>query len=232
MIYKKKNLGCSIGRVYYYLFDAIIHNTLKPGDALSEAEIAATLKSSRTPVREAMMILESEGLVTRYPSRGCFVAQISERDVKEIFELRILLETCALRRSYSLIDAEQLNDLEKTLLALTPDTPVEEYFESDRELHTLLLSYCGNGRLIDFLGILNAQIERLRVISAGRPNRLAESRLEHLELTRALRLRDLPLAERLLADHIAHVRDSTLAVCKYMHSAQDVFVSYKYDRNA
>jgi DNA-binding GntR family transcriptional regulator len=222
MIYKQKKPGGSSGRVYQYLFDEIVHNRLKPGTPLSEAEMAARLESSRTPVREALMILESEGLVTRYPSRGCFVAQILVRDVEEIFQLRSVLEICALRNSYMLIEDAHLADLEQRLLALSPDSPASEYYETDRDLHRLLLAYCGNGRLLDFLGILNAQIERVRVISASKPLRLAQSREEHLDLVRALRARDPALAEERLATHIANVRDSTIEVCKYMDSLLEV----------
>lgn len=218
MIYKQNSLAGSTGRAYQYLFDEIIYNHLKPGAPLSEADIAAKLEISRTPVREAMMILEREGIVVRYPSRGCFVSQITVQDVHEIFELRIQLELCALRSSYKLIADEQLAAQEEKLRALTPDSPAEAYFETDRELHSLLLDYCGNGRLVDFLCILNAQIERVRVISAGKPDRLAESRREHLEFVNVLRERDIKRAESLLVAHIGNVRDSTVTVCKYMNS--------------
>lgn len=219
MIFKQSKLVGSTGKVYKYLFDAIVYNHLKPGEALSEADIAAKLEISRTPVREALMILESEGIVTRYPSRGCFVSQITSRDVEEIFELRAQLELCALHNSYSLITDHELEALEEKLVALTPDSPKEAYFEADRELHHLILAYCGNARLVDFIGILNAQIERVRVISASRPHRLTESREEHLALARAMRKRDLPTAQQLLKVHIENIRNSALEVCRFMKMA-------------
>ncbi len=223
MIYKKKNLGGSTGKVYEYLFDEIIQNRIKPGGAISEADIAARLKSSRTPVRDAMLVLESEGLITRYPSRGCFVSPVTVQDVEEIFELRTLLEVSALRRALPLIPDELLENLETRLLALSPEKAAEAYYETDRELHSLILGYCGNGRLLDFLGILNAQIERVRVISAKKPDRLLHSRQEHLELVAALRRRDLPQAEALLIAHIGNVRNNAIEVCKYMDIADQTF---------
>jgi Transcriptional regulators len=216
MIFKQRNLGGSTGKVYQYLFDEIIYNRLKPGAALSEAEIALTLKISRTPVREALMILESEGIINRYPSRGCFVAMITVKDVEEIFELRRVLEVQALRNAIMRIQDEELSALERKLEALTPESSQSEYFETDRELHSLLYKCCGNNRLVDFLGILNAQIERVRVISAGKPSRLSQSRLEHIGLVRSLSARNLEETEKLLVEHISNVRDSTLEVCKYM----------------
>ncbi len=219
MIYRRNNLQGSTGRVYQYLFNAILQNQMKPGEAISEADVAARLNSSRTPVREAMMILESEGILNRYPSRGCFVAQLTVPDVEEIFELRILLELCALRRAYNRIGSEELDRLQHNLEALTPDSSPEAYYETDRELHTLLLKYCGNGRLLDFLGVLNAQIERVRVISASKPSRLSQSRLEHLAIVAGLKARDLPLVTRLLEEHIGNVRDSTKEVCALMNTS-------------
>jgi DNA-binding GntR family transcriptional regulator len=221
MIYKPKNLTGATGKVYQYLFNEIVRNGMKPGDAISEADIAARLQSSRTPVREAMMILESEGILNRYPSRGCFVAQMTVPDVEEIFELRILLELCALRRAYSRIGDEELDALQAKLEALTPESATDAYYETDRELHSLLLKYCGNGRLLAFLGVLNAQIERVRVISASKPNRLAKSRREHLGLVRAIRARDLPQAEKLLEEHIGNVRDSTREVCMLVNTSPE-----------
>ncbi len=218
MIFKQNKFAASTGKVYQYLFGEIIYGRLKPGTALSEVEIADKLTISRTPVREALMKLESDGLVVRYPSRGCFVSEITVHDVEEIFELRIQLEICALRNSYRRISEKEFENLEAKLEALTQETAMDEYYETDRELHSLILNYCGNNRLIDFLGILNAQIERLRVISASNPRRLGSSRSEHLDIVKAMRAYDLPLAEKLLAAHIGNVRDSTIEVCKYMHT--------------
>lgn len=226
MIYKKNHMEGSIERVYRYLFDQIINNHLKPGEALSEVEIATAMSSSRTPVREALTLLESEGLVRRYPRRGCFVAEVTIDDLEEIFELRINMEVCALRKSYGLISNDELSRLEKDLLSLKPDSKPKAYYDSDRALHSLIIQNCGNGRLVDFLGILNAQIERLRYISAMKPERLPLSRNEHLQIVRAMQSRDLSLAEKLLTSHIEHVRDSTRDVCRYLNNAEHAVFKY------
>jgi DNA-binding GntR family transcriptional regulator len=216
MIYKQQNLSGATQRVYDHLFGEIISGRLPPGLVLSEAEIAKNLQSSRTPVREVLMILESYGLVKRYPGRGCFVAEITQHDVEEIFELRLQLELCALRNAYARISSDQLIILERQLLELTPDSDPNDYYVTDRALHELLFSYCGNSRLVDFLGILNGQIERVRCISAMRPSRLLESRAEHLEIVHAIRDGDLPKTEEMLTRHILNVRDSTVGVCLQM----------------
>lgn len=217
MIYKQQNLSGATGRVYEHLFGEIISGRLPPGAVLSEVEIAKNLNSSRTPVREVLMVLESYGLVKRYPGRGCFVTEITQHDVEEIFELRLQLELCALQNAYTKIGSDQLDFLEEQLNALGSDSDPNEYYITDRTLHELLFSYCGNSRLVDFVGILNGQIERVRLISAMRPARLIESRLEHLEIIHALRACDLPKAEEMLTRHIKNVRDSTILVCLQMN---------------
>ncbi len=219
MIFKQQRSTGSTGKVYQHLFEEIVYGRLKPGVALSEVEIAAALSISRTPVREALMKLESDGLVTRFPSRGCFVADITLHDVEEIFELRTQLEICALKNSYKLITAEELLNMRETLDSLSPDTPVTDYYDADRQLHSLVLHYCGNNRLIDFLSVLYAQIERVRVISSSKPHRLVNSKSEHLAIVDALIERDLPKAVELLGIHINNVRDSSIEVCKYMNMA-------------
>lgn len=217
MIYKQQHLSGATGRVYDYIFGEIISGRLPPGTVLSEAEIAKNLVSSRTPVREALMLLESYGLVKRYPGRGCFVAEITQHDVEEIFQLRLQLELCALRNAYSRISREQLDFLQEQLDSLGPDSEPNKYYITDRTLHELLFAYCGNSRLVDFVGILNGQIERVRLISAMRPARLTESRQEHLEIVRALRASNLPRAEEMLTRHIENVRDSTILVSLQMN---------------
>jgi DNA-binding GntR family transcriptional regulator len=132
------------------------------------------------------------------------------------------MELCALRNAYARISSDQLDVLEEQLNALGPDSKPNDYYVTDRALHELFFSYCGNSRLVDFVGILNGQIERVRFISAMRPARLIESRQEHLEIIHALRACDLPKAEEMLSRHIQNVRDSTILVCLKMNVREHI----------
>lgn len=140
-------------------------------------------------------MLEGDGLVKRYPGRGYLVTEITPQDVDEIFELRLQLELLALRKAYAVLSPELLRGLEAQLERLGKDSSPDEYYCADRTLHELLAQYCGNARLQAFLNTLDSQIERVRYISARRPDRLTESRLEHLDIIHALMAQDLPLAE-------------------------------------
>lgn len=202
------------GRIYEEVFRQILHGDLEGGALISESDIAKQMESSRTPVREALLMLEGEGLVRRYPGRGYLVAEITPQDVDDIFELRIQLELLALRRAYSVLTPELLQDMKGQLECLDENSSPDDFYRADRRLHELLALYCGNSRLQAFLDTLDSQIERVRYISARRPERLRESREEHLAIIRALMERDLPQAEVMLARHIQNVSESTKAVCR------------------
>lgn len=212
-IFYHNNLSGATRKVYDYIFDGIINNRLLPGSAISELEISKKLQTSRSPVREAMMVLESEGMVRRYPGRGCFVTEITVQDINEIFGLRVLLEAEALRRSFELITPQELDALERELTALTPEDSEDTYYETDRHLHELIINNCGNVRLMLILRTLNGQIEQFRRVAAKQPQRLRASRQEHLAIVAALQARDLERSSQLLAEHICNVKAATLNVC-------------------
>ena len=96
---------------YNYIKEEILSNRLQPDEPILELAISEKLKMSRTPIREAMRELESEGLIVSYPSRGSFVTALSPYDVEEIGELRILLEGWALERSINRITEEELDEI-------------------------------------------------------------------------------------------------------------------------
>lgn len=201
-------------QAYEYLLEAILANKLPPGAPIIETEIAAALNTSRTPVREALKALESDGLVSHYPLKGTFVSEITPYDVEEIFHLRTMLEICALQLAYDKITAEELDKVEKLFLALGAASPRQDYHIADRRLHALIVDKAGNSRLKQFLNILNVQIERFRRIAAMEPNRSTSSRKEHLEIIENLRRKDLAACEESLRRHLNSVKDSTLDTVK------------------
>lgn len=167
-------------------------------------------------MREALKLLEAEGLVKVVPQRGTFVSELSTQDVEEIFALREALEVLALHVAIRNIPRAELDRLEQFLSTLSPASPPEQFFESDRWLHGLIVKHGGNQRLAHFLDSLNAQVEQVRRISALRPNRLDMSMREHLGIVRAIQARDLTAAEAELRQHTQNVKQSTLEVCRNM----------------
>lgn len=202
--------------VYDYLLEAILSNQLPPGAPIIETEISTALKTSRTPVREALKTLEADGLVSHYPLKGTFVSEITPYDVEEIFNLRIMLETSALQLAYDKIADEELTRVEDMFLKLTSDSSKEDYAKADKSLHSLIVDKAGNYRLKQFLNILNVQIERFRRIAAIEPTRLTHSRAEHLEILAMLRRKDLAACQESLKNHLNKVKASTLETARMM----------------
>lgn len=204
------------GFTYEYLFEKIVSNALSPGEPLVENDICNLLHVSRTPVREALRKLETEGLVYKIPDRGTFVREITYEDIMEIMEVRILFETHALQNCIRNAPDHDIQQLEERLTALGPDSDPNDYYDVDREIHLMIMRYCPNMRIQSYLRTLNAQLERLRRVSAMMPKRLSKSREEHLELVRAIRDRDYDTARDVLVVHLENVQGSVIEAYQMM----------------
>jgi len=202
-------------KAYDYIYKEILSNRLLPGDPVSEADLASKLGLSRTPVREALKILDTEGLVKIIPNRGTFVTEISVQDVEEIFSLRELFELHALKTSYKFIPDDTLNMLEERIKSVVKSDELEKHYEVDELFHSTIINHCGNSRLINFRNMINSQIMMMRKISSQDPNHFDISRTEHLEMIEALKARDLATAEELLSRHITSIKKRIIEVLLY-----------------
>lgn len=201
-------------QAYIYLKNAILTDQLLPDEPIPELAVARELKMSRTPIREAMRKLESEGLVVSYPSRGSFVTSLSPYDVEEIYELRSLLEIWALERSIMRISDEELNTVEECFEKAGQESNWEMFHEADRALHGLIVGKAGSRRLFEFINILYSQIERIRCISAKNRDRIQKSYREHMEIIRRIRERDVQKSKVALSVHLRSVTDSAVEAAK------------------
>lgn len=201
---------------YDYLYNSIVSHELIPGQAIVEQEISDRLNISRTPVREALNQLTAEGLVRSIKGRGTFVEEISEHDVEEIFELRIIFEEIALKAAINEFTDKEIIELQQMFESLKCDDPPEEFYKCDRKLHEMIKDHGHNRRMIYFLNTINSQLERLRRISSMEPNRLEKSRREHLELIYAIKERNVDEAVEQLRLHLMNVKKSTLSICRQM----------------
>lgn len=199
---------------YTYLKEQILSGKLLPETPISELQVSKTLEISRTPIREAIRDLESEGLLVTYPSRGAFVASISPYDMEEIYELRILLETWALEKSIGRITDQELASMEEEFQTAHKADDWQTLHEADRDLHRLITERAGSRRLMAFLDTLNAQIERIRRISSKEPERSERSFEEHMEIIRCIRSRDLEKSKDALKRHLRSVADSAIATAR------------------
>ncbi|MRN05854.1 GntR family transcriptional regulator [Lactobacillus sp. 0.1XD8-4] len=201
---------------YNFIRKEIVQNRLHPNEVISENQITDQLNMSRTPVREAMKQLVADGLV-EMRGRENVVTPLTASDVQEVYELRSLLETYALKKTINLIPEFKLNEIEKEFEEAYQHKNWDDYLEVDTEFHGLITHIAGYGRLKQFLKILKAQTARTRHVSSYNPHRMGHSIEEHKEIINWIRKRNLDEAEKALAYHLQKVYDSVKSYLNYLN---------------
>ena len=196
--------------VFETLRDAIITQVLKPGERLMEIQLADEMGVSRTPVREAIRKLELEGLVIMVPRKGAYVAGVSMKDIHEVYEVRAALEMLAVSLAAERITDEELDALERQVLRESEAEASEDTDEHtldnivyiDTTFHDIIYQAANNQRLVQFLNILQEQLQRFRAASLSRPGRSKTALEEHKQIIEALADRNGDLAAKLAKEHI------------------------------
>jgi len=194
------------------LRDAIRKGILEPGERLMEVQVAEELGISRTPVREAIRKLEQEGYVIMMPRRGTYVSDVSESDIKEIFEIRSALEALATGLAARRIEQEELETLQSMLFEIEgyiKQNDIEKIVETDIKFHGLLYQVSRNERLVNIISNLKEQLARFRTLSMSYPGRLYETLEEHSEMVEAIANGDVSAA-RDAAEHHMERAEKTL----------------------
>jgi DNA-binding GntR family transcriptional regulator len=184
--------------IHALLGERIVRGDLLPGNRLQDVQLAAELGVSRTPVREALLRLEREGLVESDPNRGFFVAQLSRKDALEIYPIVWALECLALD-SCELPAPRQIQALRQInaeMAAVTAD-PLRRQ-ELDLLWHQTLLESCPNERLKEFLAALKQIVRRYECVYMRDPALVRRSVRDHAEILEALVKKKPKLARRLL----------------------------------
>lgn len=191
------------------LREAILRGTLKGGQLLPQAEIAAQLGVSRIPVREALYQLEGEGWITTRPHRGAVVAELTFAELQEICELRTLLETTLLRAALPNLTGELLNKAEAILDSIDGNDDRAAHWGAENwRFHALLYAPARRPRFLAMSKTLHDNADRyLRMYRQMLLNYIDQGQREHRRLLAACRQQDSALACMLLAEHIAGVED-------------------------
>jgi len=184
------------------LREAIINGVLIPGERLMEIQLAEEMGVSRTPVREAIRKLELEGFVVMIPRKGAYVAGVSFKDVKDVFEIRAALEGLAAGLAAEKVTQEEVEQMERALHYEREPDSLEEMVQSDTDFHALLYKASRNERLISILANLREQIQRFRTTSLAVPGRPKTAIQEHRAMVDAIARHDVEDAQSLAAAHI------------------------------
>lgn len=191
--------------VFNTLRQAILKGELEPGERLMEIQLAERLGVSRTPIREAIRKLELEGLVLMIPRKGAEVAEISEKSLREVLEVRRSLEELAIELACQRVTAEELTELEEAEHDFAKAVETGEVMaiaESDEHFHELIYHATANERLVQILNNLREQMYRYRLEYIKDEDRRQILVVEHEHILRAIRSRNIQEAKSAVREHI------------------------------
>ncbi|MGB4058947.1 MAG: GntR family transcriptional regulator [Burkholderiaceae bacterium] len=195
--------------VAHTLRERIFAGELAPGVFLDEIALAEGLGISRTPLREALKVLTAEGLVRHEPRRGCFVNQVTEQDLDDIFPVIALLEgQCAHQAALRASDADlaALEVLHQRLVDHALARRINDYYAANFAIHEAIITLADNRWLAQVIGDLRKIVKLSRLQQLHAPGRLDQSLSEHLAVFAALKARDAQGAEAAMRTHITRQR--------------------------
>ena len=193
------------------LREAIVSGQFRLGEPLSEIQLATSMGTSKTPVREALAQLRLEGLVTVVPQSGTFVFTLSSTEVIKLCEFRFILELAALKLAYQLNRATFSKALRKIVDNMSEARErgdVTEYLRLDTAFHEQLFSFCDNQYLADAYSLIVGKIAALRTHLSSMPEHTQLSFQEHIEFVDVLEKENLEEAISILETHIGRSRET------------------------
>ncbi len=202
--WEENNLLSIREHAYNYLKEMILEGELKAGDRLIERELAGKLGISRTPIREALFRLESQGFVKTVPRKGVVVSNISENEVIEVFTILASLEVLAVKLAAGRMDKETQLDLDQKIKELMElrDQDEENFNLEHIEMNRLINKASKSPKLFEILSGLIDYIHMAANMGYETPGRRRESLKEHIDIMKALRDKEAEMAEYLMRIHI------------------------------
>jgi DNA-binding GntR family transcriptional regulator len=196
-------------RVSRALRAAIISGELEPGEVYSAPFLATRFGVSATPVREAMLDLARENLVTTVANKGFRVTVVDDTVLDQITQIRLLIEPPTLAQVTPEIPEEDFPELEALAQKIVDEAEagdLVEYTQADQEFHLKLLSYAANPRIVDLVTELRGQTRLLGLTALLEQGELTNTALEHRQIVELLRSRDPRAVEEFMRRHIGQVR--------------------------
>ncbi|CCV09393.1 putative transcriptional regulatory protein,GntR family [Mesorhizobium metallidurans STM 2683] len=188
-----------------HLRDMIIEGDLAPGTRLHEGQLGEQLGVSRTPLREAIKYLASEGLVELVPSRGAVVKRFGAREVQDMLTVLQAMEELAGRLACDLASDAQVAAIRAThdeMIRCYETKDRMQYYKLNQQIHSMIVALSGNTTLIDIHGTLQTRLKRIRFVGHEGPENWAAAVAEHNEMIAALELRDKDRLSKILGCHL------------------------------
>ena len=196
----------AVEKAYAAIKQEILSNTLRPGDAIPVEQFVRELRLSRTPVREATLRLEREGLIDIRPRLGTFVSHLDLRKIRDMYAVRRLLEGQAAREAALRGPLGDFQELRAELAAYPETGQIDSrgMSETGKRVHQLIVAHCGNEVLGNMILSLQDHFTRFRSLSIQIPEKVLSSHHEHLEILDGLIARDAGRASELIHQHFDH----------------------------
>ena len=209
--------------VFNTLREAILRGELKPGERLMEIQLANKLGVSRTPIREAIRKLELEGLVLMIPRKGAEVAQITEKSLRDVLEVRRALENLAVQLACLRMSPQTLADLKAAARAfeeILGGEDVTAVAEADVAFHDVIYMATDNQRLISLLNNLREQMYRYRVEYLKKKECHKQLLWEHQEIIRAIEAWEIDVATKITEQHIDNQVEAVSDALRHLEENQ------------
>ena len=199
-------------RAVVVLRDMVLTGKLRAGERLNEVELANALGISRGPLREAIQRLRSEGLLTMVSHRGAFVRSFSDDELRQLYEVRIALETHAVRLAVRENSSSGIRDLRDLLVATKEAMVTGPAYPRDLDFHRKLVALTGNQALIDATTDVHRKIDLARSRSAYRAARARDAFAEHEKIVYHMANGRAETAAKVLTKHLLSSLESALAI--------------------
>ena len=200
-------------QVYQILRDEICAGFYSPGYRLQELELTEHLNVSRSPVREALRQLASDGLVVEIPNKGVYVKAFTVKDIEEIFDLRVMLEGYGIEKGAVKMTSariKKLLELMERMESAYVNADLRTYTELDEQLHTEIVSLAGNDLVDDTYERVRSMNQQFRVLSLSSAKRFEESMEEHRSMIQALLTGDIQTALETNRSHLRLARKTII----------------------
>lgn len=206
--------------VFQTLRTAILKGDLKPGERLMELQLASKLGVSRTPIREAIRMLEQEGLAIMIPRKGAEVARMTEKDMEDVLQIRCSLEELAVRLACQNITQMEMQELRVAMEQFREKTTTEDIAaiaQADVNFHDVLYKSADNPKLLGLLNNLREQMYRYRVEYLKNPSIYQQLITEHRQLYETVKMQD---AEKAAAYTRMHLENQTESMKKVIREQE------------
>jgi len=204
------------------LRENIISGNINPGEKVNEYQAAKLLNISRPPIREAFRLLAAEGLITLVPRKGAFVSKLSIQEVKEVYEMKSMMESFAVRLAIPTVDEKELSELDSINNSMEEKIKQNNFkaiLKLNIEFHRKMIKMSKNKKLIRFYESIVLSIRRYQRVGLSAPTSWEISLQEHKNIVGAIRSENIELAEKLCREHIMR---ATLRVISRLESQKGV----------